>query len=224
MHRRTHEKYWPHGGILAAATGPANGSGTVSRKPFEPPDQALWEDVKRSIKPLARKSQRKSRLLTVTYAAVITSTHMHHAAAHIDVPRRKPMHDVPPPLAQMDRRTAQRLNRGQIDPEARLDLHGEGVETARMKLLHFITSQRQMGARFVLVITGKGASPFARHTLHGMSHFHTPEREGRLRREVPLWLHEEAFRVHAVGFQPAHPRHGGGGAFYVRLRKTGFTP
>ena len=54
-----------------------------------------------------------------------------------------------------------------------------------------------------------------------MSHFHTPEREGRLRREVPLWLHEESFRLHAVGFQPAHPKHGGGGAFYVRLRKSG---
>ncbi len=121
----------------------------------------------------------------------------------------------------MDRRTAQRLGRGQIEPEARLDLHGEGVETARMKLLHFLSGQRHQGARFVLVITGKGASPFARHTLHGTSHFHTPEREGRLRREVPLWLHEESFRLHAVGFQPAHPKHGGGGAFYVRLRKSG---
>ena len=42
----------------------------------------------------------------------------------------------------------------------------------------------------MLVITGKGASPFARHTLHGAEHFHAPERQGRLRRLLPEWLHE----------------------------------
>ena len=125
----------------------------------------------------------------------------------------------PPALAAFDRRTAQKLSRGQSEPESRIDLHGEGVETARVKLYHFLENQRLLGVRMVLVITGKGASPFARHTLHGMTHFHTPEREGRLRREVPQWLNEHHFRNHVVGFQPAHPRHGGGGAFYVRLRR-----
>jgi DNA-nicking Smr family endonuclease len=194
----------------------------VTRKSFEAPDQALWEEVKRSVKPLGVVKKRKANAVKITQNPGVI------------LPRQVPMqtiataqrkqNDVPPPLAQMDRRTAQRLNRGQIEPEARLDLHGEGVETARIKLLHFLSSERHHGSRFVLVITGKGASPYARHTLHGTSHFHTPEREGRLRREVPLWLHEENFRLHAVGFQPAHPRHGGGGAFYVRLRKSGHHP
>ncbi len=76
-----------------------------------------------------------------------------------------------------------------------------------------------MGQRLVLVITGKGASPFARHTLHGAEHFHAPEREGRLRRLLTEWLHEAEFRAHVSGFQPAHPKHGGGGAFYVKLRR-----
>ncbi len=106
-----------------------------------------------------------------------------------------------------------------MEPEARIDLHGENLENARFALLHFLSSRRMHGLRMVLVITGKGASPFARHTLHGLSHFHTPEREGKLRRELPRWLDEAQFRIHVVGFQPAHPRHGGGGAFYVRLRK-----
>jgi DNA-nicking Smr family endonuclease len=38
---------------------------------------------------------------------------------------------------------------------------------------------------------------------------------------VPRWFAEEQFRQHVVGFQPSHPRHGGGGAFYVRLRRKG---
>ena len=75
------------------------------------------------------------------------------------------------------------------------------------------------GVRTALVITGKGDSPFARHTLHGKAHFHTEERAGRLRRLVPDWLHESQFRALVSGFQPAHPKHGGGGAYYVRLRR-----
>lgn len=126
-----------------------------------------------------------------------------------------------PPIVQLERRTAQKLGRGQLEPESRLDLHGETLETARHQLLHFLIQRRQRGERIVLVITGKGASRWSRHTLHDLTHFYTPEREGKLRREVPLWFHEAQFRLHIVGFQPAHPRHGGGGAFYVKLRKTG---
>jgi DNA-nicking Smr family endonuclease len=191
----------------------------MARKPYEPQDQSLWDEVKKSIKPLSLKPSRKLAVPKLPKATV--SLHMEAATPAVPTARHRPVSDRPPALAQFDRRTAQKLSRGKAEPEAVLDLHGEGLETARMKLLHFISSQRHRGARLVLVITGKGASPFARHTLHGTSHFHSPEREGRLRREVPLWLHEDGFRLHAVGFQPAHPRHGGGGAFYVRLRKSG---
>jgi DNA-nicking Smr family endonuclease len=197
----------------------------MSRRPIELSDHALWDEVKRTIKPLVQKLSNKRPLARIGKIAEITTAQAKHAVVYAAAPpKRRSMTEQPPPLAQMDRRTAQRLGRGQIEPEARLDLHGEGVETARMKLLHFLSGQRHQGVRLVLVITGKGASPFARHTLHGQSHFHTPEREGRLRREVPMWLHEEAFRTHAVGFQPAHPKHGGGGAFYIRLRKQSHAP
>jgi DNA-nicking Smr family endonuclease len=191
----------------------------MTRKTREAPDHALWEEVKRSILPLLRQPQSKAAVTNAGKPIVPFSGRAVPSAVIDILPNRRVAQDHAPPLAQLDRRTAQRLGRGQIEPEARLDLHGENLETARMKLLHFLSSERQHGVRFALVITGKGASPFARHTLHGTTHFHTPEREGRLRREVPLWLHEDGFRRHVVAFQPAHPKHGGGGAFYVRLRK-----
>jgi DNA-nicking Smr family endonuclease len=115
---------------------------------------------------------------------------------------------------------AQRLTRGQAEIERRLDLHGTGIEMARVRLLQFLRAAQTEGARTVLVITGKGDSPYARHTLHGSHHFHAPERGGRLRRLVPEWFHEAEFRALVAGFQPAHPKHGGGGAFYVKLRRT----
>jgi len=189
----------------------------MTRKPFETLDSHLWEEIKSSVSPL-RNSKRRSTKLPVAGIAVAKSM---PTKPRPELPLPRKTSSSPPQLASFERRTAQRLGRGQLEPEARIDLHGHGLENARLALLHFLSSRRMQGMRLVLVITGKGASPFARHTLHGLSHFHTPEREGKLRREVPLWLEEAQFRIHVVGLQPAHPRHGGGGAFYVKLRKTG---
>ena len=185
----------------------------MTKKHFEVPDQALWEEVKTSVSPIKRARRGKAKVDTVTRSIVgITKS--------VPTPQViRPARTAAPALSTFDRRTAQKLGRGQSEPEARIDLHGETLENARFALLHFLSSRRMQGLRLVLVITGKGASPFARHTLHGLTHFNTPEREGKIRRELPMWLEETQFRIHVVGFQPAHPRHGGGGAFYVRLRK-----
>ncbi len=179
-------------------------------------DHALWDDVSRTITPLKGKRTFPAgvAMRAKTQGEVSPARHSSDRQSQDIRP-----HGMPPPLAAFDRRMAQRLSRGQLEPDARIDLHGHGLEVARMQLYHFLESQRRNGVRLALVITGKGASPFARHTLHGTGYFHAPEREGRLRREVPLWLHEAVFREHVSGFQPAHPRHGGGGAFYVRLRR-----
>ena len=185
----------------------------MTKKRFEVPDQALWEEVKTSVSPMKRARRSKAKIEIPPAAAALFSKPV--PIQHVPRPART----TAPALAAFDRRTAQKLGRGQSEPEARIDLHGETLENARFALLHFLSSRRMQGMRLVLVITGKGASPFARHTLHGIKHFNTPEREGKIRRELQMWLEETQFRVHVVGFQPSHPRHGGGGAFYVRLRK-----
>ena len=185
----------------------------MTKKRFEVPDQALWEEVKSSVSPMKRARRSKAKIEISPSASEIFSKPVQIQQV------MRPARTTAPALAAFDRRTAQKLGRGQSEPEARIDLHGETLENARFALLHFLSSRRMQGMRLVLVITGKGASPFARHTLHGIKHFNTPEREGKIRRELPMWLEETQFRVHVVGFQPSHPRHGGGGAFYVRLRK-----
>ena len=191
----------------------------MTRKTFAVPDSALWDELKQAIQPLNRRKALKSkpRLIEGSKLAVSKPV-IWDTTKNVVVAKQRPSNQ-PPAISSFDRRTAQRLGRGNVEPEARIDLHGENLETARYALLNFVFRQRQMGSRLVLVITGKGASPFARHTLHGHNHFHTPEREGKLRREVPMWFHDSEFRQHIIGFQPAHPRHGGGGAFYVKLRR-----
>lgn len=189
----------------------------MSRKPYQAPDHDLWVEVARTLKPLGKRARKEGDAAkpVVKTGAKISSPA--EVKPMIAVPR--PERAGPPQISAFDRRTSQRLMRGQAEIEARLDLHGTGIEMARHRLIGFLNQSLSAGHRLVLVITGKGASPFARHTLHGAEHFHAPEREGRLRRSLTEWLHEPEFRALVSGFQPAHPKHGGGGAFYVKLRR-----
>jgi DNA-nicking Smr family endonuclease len=188
----------------------------MSRKPYQAPDHDLWVEVARSLKPLGKRVRKEAE---TAKSAVKISAKAPAPDQRPVVMHARPERSGPPQLSGFDRRTSQRLMRGQAEIEARLDLHGTGIEMARHRLFGFLNQSRGAGHRLVLVITGKGASPFARHTLHGAEHFHAPEREGRLRRHLTEWLHEPEFRALVSGFQPAHPKHGGGGAFYVKLRR-----
>mgnify|MGYP001817831741 CR=1 FL=1 len=189
------------------------------------PDFELWTRLKATITPLETR-----RLEDVLEPEPITAKSKQPAPMKPPAPPAKPQQTIkpkaplPPPvtpsLTGLDRRTSQRLSRGQVEVDSRIDLHGESVETARFKLRNFLSHARARGDRTVLVITGKGSSGFARHTLHGASHFHAPERQGRLRRAATQWFHDAEFSHLISGFQPAHPKHGGGGAFYVRLRRA----
>jgi DNA-nicking Smr family endonuclease len=180
-----------------------------------PPDFSLWEEIARTVKPLHKRKPKKK----TPAKAEAPPPAAKPASPGKPIARPPAVRHDPPPITGLDRRSERRMTRGNVDIEARIDLHGTGIERSRERLLHFLTSSRAEGLRMVLVITGKGASPFGQHTLHGADHYHAPERQGRLRRLAPEWFHEREFRAHIAGFQPAHPRHGGGGAFYVKLRR-----
>jgi membrane-bound lytic murein transglycosylase A len=111
------------------------------------------------------------------------------------------------PAPGLDRATAERLTRGRVAIEARLDLHGMTQDQARGALDGFIGRAWDSGLRGVLVITGKGGS--------GDEWGGT----GILRRNVPRWLAEAPNRARVLAFTEAQPRHGGGGALYVLIRR-----
>jgi DNA-nicking Smr family endonuclease len=118
-------------------------------------------------------------------------------------------------VAGLDRRNAQRLRRGQMTIEARLDLHGMTQGSAHPALRRFLVHGTEAGHRCVLVITGKGTPREAEPDAGFM-----PDRSlGILRSEVPRWLAEPDAQVHVVAWAPAIPRDGGDGALYVLLRR-----
>lgn len=186
----------------------------MSRKPL---DYELWLETTKTVKPLRARSRPAAAAKPAGAPLPSRKLVALTSAPHVHVP--SPVHKAPPQITGLDRRTTQKLTRGQVEIERRLDLHGTGIEMARVNLMGFLRDAQAMGARNVLVITGKGDSPYTRHTLHGAGHFHSPERAGRLRRLVTEWFHEPEFRGLVAGFQPAHPKHGGGGAYYVRIRR-----
>ena len=105
--------------------------------------------------------------------------------------------------------TQERLRRGLMEPDARIDLHGMTQQAAHRTLRTWLISAHKSGHRLVLVITGKGKRGEG------------DERErGVLRRQVPHWLGLPEFRTLVVGFEEAHIGHGGEGALYVRVRRA----
>jgi DNA-nicking Smr family endonuclease len=118
---------------------------------------------------------------------------------------RKVPADGKPGGTGLDGNTRKRMQRGSVEPAARLDLHGFTQEAAHRALLSFLRGSHKRGARLTLVITGKG----------------NPKKEGGgvLKAMVPRWLHQPEFSALIAAIEPAHIRHGGAGALYVYLRK-----
>lgn len=199
-------------------------------------DLELWREVTRSVTPRVARPTAMSQQAHLRAAERQTGK----AAAESDTPAPQPVRTrlqagtgvsgKLPPLQQqtppilnadgIDRRTRQRLQRGQLEVDVRLDLHGMRQAEAHQALIRFVREARARGARLALVITGKGQTPFARHTLHGRDLYETPERTAVLRTLVPRWLSEAPLREHVAAIQPAHPKHGGGGALYLWLRRV----
>ena len=106
--------------------------------------------------------------------------------------------------ADLDRRTMDRLRKGRMRPEGRLDLHGMTAADAHRALGGFLADAQTSGKRCVLVITGKGS---------------LKQGGGIIRRELPAWLNAPGNRTRVLGFAQAQPADGGGGAFYVLLKR-----
>jgi DNA-nicking Smr family endonuclease len=111
----------------------------------------------------------------------------------------------------MDRKTYDRLRRGRIEPQARIDLHGMTLSEAHSNLIGFILGAQAAGLRLVLVISGKGK--------RGEDHGPIPARIGALRHQVPHWLALPPIGSAILQVTSANARHGGTGAYYVYLRR-----
>jgi DNA-nicking Smr family endonuclease len=185
-------------------------------------EERLWTAVARSVRPLRAKlttkptakssaallakaapSKPQSAKPNVTKPNVTkpnVAKHVEHAPQPV-APKAKP----PSPAKAFALRERRQLARGKAEIGGRIDLHGMTQAEAHDALQRFLRRAQAEGAKFVLVITGKGGPGGER---------------GVLRRQVPLWLALPELRTCVLGFDVAHVGHGGEGALYVRLRKA----
>jgi DNA-nicking Smr family endonuclease len=180
------------------------GESKPGRRGLSAQEQKLWSEITRSVSPLRRQPlPADPELPTVPGKTKLKPK-----------PSRVPARSTPPavrpaaPLESFDRRLKQRLARGIDAVEARVDLHGKTQSEAYTALLSFLRKAQNDGAKFVLVITGKGGSAREDGSVRGV-----------LKRQVPQWLRLPEFRRFVLGFEDAHHRHGGAGALYLRVRR-----
>jgi len=105
--------------------------------------------------------------------------------------------------AGLDKRQAERLKKGRLAVEAKLDLHGQSQQEAHRALSAFIEGQWSVGRRCVLVVTGKG--------------------KGILQSAVPHWLNQPPVNQRILSFTYAQQKDGGTGALYVLLKRHKLT-
>lgn len=195
------------------------------RRHLSKEDEALWEHTASSLKPLKiRKDRHLADMPDLDSVAPFKTSagskggkaHTHGASAKTPPKAETPARPTtsPPELSTFDRKAARRLRQGQIEIEARIDLHGMRQHEAHIALRRFLVTAFQRGQRWVLVITGKGGPRSPRDEDEG---FMTPER-GVLKRNVPMWLAEPELRAIVVSYKTAAIPHGGEGALYIQLR------
>jgi DNA-nicking Smr family endonuclease len=172
-------------------------------------EQALWEKVAESTSPLKR--GQKAPLKAPKPPAPLSEGKPQVTAPAKPSPVPKPRHV--PRAEALDRQTSRQLDKGKIEVEARLDLHGLRQRDAHAQLRRFLKTAQARGLKHVLVITGKGAEPSTSRS------FYEEDERGVLRQAVPHWLSGPDFASLVVSFSPAPRRLGGDGALYVRVRR-----
>lgn len=169
------------------------------QKTLSDEDRVLWTLVARTAVPLKGRSVPKMELAEPVALGPMPSV---AAPAPAGAP---PPAKQPTPPRHLDRPTLDKLAKGRLPIEARVDLHGMTQDEAYSLLFSFLHRAHASGLRYVLVITGKGSSSGG---------------DGVLRRSVPGWLATPAFRMFVSSHEHAARHHGGSGALYLRLRKV----
>ena len=94
------------------------------------------------------------------------------------------------------------LEKGKIEPDGVIDLHGLNLNNAKKNLDRYLFNAYNNYKRNILIITGIGLN-----------------KTGLLKKEVPIWLKENDISKLIINCQIAPNSFGGEGALIVRIRK-----
>jgi DNA-nicking Smr family endonuclease len=172
----------------------------MSRRPTDAAkDAALWQRVAATVRPLGSKAPAVRALPRVSLRATAPETPaMPQARAAIT-----------PAAATLDGGWERRARTGRLVADAIIDLHGHTQAEAFAALEDAVARAWHRGCRVLLIITGKPRE---------QPHLGTEPR-GAIAASFHRWIEAPALRPYIAAARPAHPRHGGRGAWYVVLRR-----
>lgn len=161
-------------------------------------DDALWQEAVKGAKPLSGRKKHTGQPLPKKPLKLRRNSPDFSAPDY----RSPPDGDIAAASHGVDRRTDEKLRRGRMPIDRRIDLHGMTRDEAYAALGSIVTDSYETGARCLLVITGKGRAG-----------------SGVLKACVPEWLRDESMGSIVLRVYPAQPQHGGSGAFYVLVKR-----
>lgn len=186
----------------------ANRKFKTLRRGLSDEERQLWHKVTRTLAPLrsyAKQEAQDDHLDPARSSTVMLTNDKSAGKAKALAPPAKSQ------VSAIDRKTRHKISRGGNAIDATLDLHGMRQSEAHAALRRFLASAQHRGARFVVVITGKGdrnAGPLDEERQRGV-----------LRAAVPHWLETGELAPFVVAFGEAARHHGGAGAIYIQIRK-----
>lgn len=196
----------------------------MKRRGLTSEDLELWDRVRAQTEPMQRSNLEVQRFDGgVDLPAPSAPTNVRKARSVIlgkPVGKvRSPAHNLAPAIqdhirqapVQMDSKSFGKLKRGKLRPEGKIDLHGMTLDRAHSALTGFVMNAHAQGKRLILVVTGKGKQRDEGGPI--------PVRHGVLRHQVPQWLAMQPMKSIVLQVAQAHISHGGGGAYYVYLRR-----
>lgn len=170
----------------------------------------LWAALAGTVTPLAgRKAPVAAQPAPPAMASIPPAGggHRHLADQPATTPPPRPR---PRPLTHhgLDGGWERRLAKGALAPDVTIDLHGANLAAAYARLHAGIDQAAAMGARVLLLVTGRDRD--------------TPrpsEQRGAIRAQFLDWLSVGPHAGTILAVRPAHIRHGGPGAVYIVLRR-----
>ena len=195
----------------------------MKRRALTAEDRELWDRVRANTKAIKRSDLEVERFDPDVSLPAPAPCNLRKAKTVIlgkpAGPSRGPAHNLAPAIhdqvrqapVQMDQKSFGKLKRGKLRPEGKIDLHGMTLDRAHPILTSFVMNAHAQGKRLILVVTGKGKMRDEGGPI--------PVRHGVLRHQVPQWLQMQPMKSVVLQIAQAHVSHGGGGAYYVYLRR-----
>jgi DNA-nicking Smr family endonuclease len=194
-----------------------------------PEEAAMWRKVAESVTPLQRR--RKPPVVAppppaprlpeaapppqparIDLAAALAAAEA-RSRAGVRQPAPAPRRSAPRVAEEkvgLDASWERKIARGGLEPDFSLDLHGSTLDQAYSRLMHGLSQARAMGARVVLIVTGK-PRPVEAADRSGA--------RGAIRAKIADWLAASDHASDIAAVRGAHRRHGGQGALYVVLKR-----